>query len=186
MKNIICSFFLIALCIIPYSCKKKGADPDPIRPPIDTIPKVDTNYLHFLRDTLDPILGLVVDSNYFLKNKPLDTIRKYINGKWHLRFIFGGFASEHFYPEHNFVEFITNTASNQDSIKFYRDISSDYTIKRLFWYKRLITSTDSSYVFNYQSGGVSIDNIVTVLRNDSLITQKNSTESYLSLFTKVH
>ncbi len=184
MKKIFSSLLLIAIFIAPYSCKKKGTDPDPIKPPIDTIPKVDSERIKLL-DTLSHIFNMMNDTNHLLKNKPLDSIRYYINGKWQLRFIFGGSVSERFYPEHSFVEFLYNTTSNQDIIKFYSDISTDFIIKRVYWNKQAITPIDSTYAYNYYTNGVNIWKIIYALRNDTLITQENASNGFFNVFTKV-
>ncbi|MFN8284559.1 MAG: hypothetical protein U0U67_15160 [Chitinophagales bacterium] len=184
MKKIIFSLLLIALFITPYACKKKGTDPDPIKPPTDTITKVDSERIKFL-DTLSHIFNMMNDTSHFLKNKPLDSIRYYINGKWQLRFIFGGSVSERFYPEHSFVEFLFNTTSNEDSIKFYSDISPDFVMKRVYWNRQAISGIDSTYAYNYYLDGVNIWKIAYALRNDTLITKENASNGFFNVFTKV-
>jgi hypothetical protein len=184
MKKIIFLLLITAWLITPYSCTK-GIDP--VKPPVDTIPAVDSAYLRLL-DTMSKIGQIITsDSSLLLRNKPLETIRGFINGKWQLRLIIGGYSGiERHYLEHQFVEYIYNASIGTDSIKYYSDNIVGYTIKRIYWDKKPSNYGDSTFVYWYPDVAVNNEIMIVASRNDTLIIQDNGVNhGNTQLLTKV-
>ena len=188
MKKIIFLLLTIAWLITPYSCTK-GVDP--VKPPTDTIPVVpfDSAYFLLLRDTMGKIAEISLDSNSLIWNKPLEIIRDFINGKWQVRLVIGGYSGvDRYYFEHEFVEYIYNASIGTDSIKYYSDNSTNYTTKRIYWYEKPsnYNYADSTFVYWFPDVAVNNEKLIVASRNDTLIIQDNGvSHGYTQLLTRV-
>jgi len=158
MKKIL----LISIAIISLyciACKDKNIDP----------PHYDIEYLE-------------------LYNKPLDTIRHYLNGKWQIHKAIGGTTFQILSTKNYFVEFKFQSAISNDSIKTYND-TAIFVNSNAFWSKEYtnIYIADSTYLLNYYTSNTSSNakQIIHIIKNDTLIIRDNYVSGYASYCTKI-
>ena len=117
-----------------------------------------------------------------LYNKPLKTIRSYIQGNWKLQYGKGGICGSCIqYYDSTFWKF---TSNNRIAISYK---GTTYTDTIMTWIKELGTYTngDSTFVMNfYDKRGYPTNLIVEGIFNDTLILHDDSSDAMFYHFTK--
>ena len=127
MKKLIFFFFILALTATNFSCKKT-----PENPPV--IP-IDTTHFKEIPE---------IKSYASLIGMPLDTVKKYIRGKWKINSKQGGIALIYFDYQDTYTEFIFN---DTDTLKWY-DSNNIYANGKAT-YNKVAIGLDSIYLISF-------------------------------------
>lgn len=121
--------------------------------------------------------------NITLYDKPLDTIRSYIQGKWNLRYEKGGICAICTQQFSNF--YWTFSANNKIEESYNGIIIADTSIT---WVKDIGTyiNGDSTYILSFHDKqNVPWNYVVERIYNDTLILHDNSADAVFYRFTKL-
>lgn len=115
-----------------------------------------------------------------LNNKPLDTIKKYIEGKWQMHYSIGGIAGNYRTNYINtFVEF-TISPINNDSLNWYNDTFVFINNKVIFnKVPKYSNNTDSVYEIS------EVLWVMNQIKNDTLTIFENTSESAGYFLTRI-
>ena len=119
--------------------------------------------------------------NVVLYNQPLSTIKKYINGKWKLEYIYGGFSSHKEIETHHSYMII-----NSDHITMGDDSRGIVVDTTIVWERTDIGTKDYTYLMSFSwSGSLWPDyQIIDQIKNDTLIVRDYVSDGYDNYYTK--
>ena len=113
-----------------------------------------------------------------LSDKPLDTIKKYIQGKWKFEYSFGGIANTNYYPPNGYIGYSLFTANNRVYATSNGIVDADATIK---WIRvRGVTQgdEDSTYTMSYYNKqNLPWGFVIVGISNDTLIYHDYSSDA---------
>ena len=129
------------------------------------------------KDAIPPSLNMV------LYDKPLDTIRRYVQGKWVLKRVAGGFAYNPNWPIKNNPYLIID---DKDRIVIGNDlgVNVDTTI---VWRRDRDIFNDSTYLLSYRAQKYSafpIYYIVDRIENNQIILIDNANDGFYRYYSK--
>lgn len=107
--------------------------------------------------------------NILLYNQPLDTIQKYIQGKWKLMYGYGGFTGSTYKCDKCYFEFTSDNKVNSNTF-------GTPNFASILWIKAfgLHTSNDTAYIMSYKdSGDFERFFVMDKIYNDTLIFHDN-------------
>jgi len=123
-------------------------------------------------------------SNIILRDKPLNTLKSCIEGKWQMHYSDGGFTGDSIEYQNTYVEFIFNYP-NKDTIKWYNDtltyanglINFNYEISKNLDYVYMMTFVYLPNVTQYL--------FANKIVNDTLIIEENYADGFTYYLTKI-
>lgn len=124
----------------------------------------------------------VTPTNIVLYDKPLETIQRYIHGKWKLAYAVGGICSTCRQECDNcFVEFTLDNKFISNTFAITTDTTTIQWIKDI----GILTNKDSTYLMTFKDRhGVPWVYVVERIYNDTLIYHDNSADAVFYHFIK--
>jgi hypothetical protein len=166
MKKLLFFLIVLASSATNFSCKKSPESPPLI--PIDT-----TNFKEIPE----------IKNYTSLIEMPLDTVKKYIKGKWKINSKQGGIALFYYDYDNTYAEFIFNNTTN-DTIKWYDN--NIYYANGIANYDRIAFGMDSIYIISF----IQLPNYpwywyAERANNDSLYIKDGFVDGFTYFLTKV-
>jgi len=119
--------------------------------------------------------------NIVLYNQPLETIQKYIQGKWKLQYTYGGLSTHKYIEAHNSYMILS-----PEHITIGNDSAGVIVDTSISWVKTDVGSNDFTYLLSYSwSGYLWPENeIINQIKNDTLIIRDYVSDGYSYYYTR--